>query len=86
MVYFLTTVCFLTTFTREGLFTYGDDAEIIAICLGCVIIILDLYLFYFEIYNVLRDGWSYFADPFNYFDLATSFLNIYLVIATIQED
>ena len=86
VVYFLITVSFLSTFTREGFWSFNDDDQRIGICVGCLIVILDLYLFYFEIYNVLRDGWSYFTDPFNYFDLATSVLNILLVIGTIIED
>ena len=53
--------------------------------MGLIIILLDFYFLFYEVYGALRDGKDYLLDIFNYVDVFTSILNLYLVIHTLTE-
>ena len=48
-----------------------------------VIFVLMLYLFYFEIVSLVRDGVRYWKNGYNWVDIFSFLLNIYLIYATV---
>ena len=87
MIYFLTTICFYTIFTSTGIpNNSSEDEKVIAGIMGVVIIALDLYFLYYEFAAIIRNVSSYLTeDIFNYVDLFTAALNLYLVFETLTE-
>ena len=51
-----------------------------------LLIALTLYFAFYEFVCMVRDGWSYIFDIFNYIDLVSFSLNVYLVYATVVND
>ena len=87
MIYFLTTICFYTIFTSIGIpNNFSEGEKVIAGIMGAVIIALDLYFLFYEFVAIMRDAFAYLTeDFFNYVDLFTATLNIYLVFETLTE-
>ena len=48
-----------------------------------VIFVLMLYLFYFEVVSLVRDGIRYWKNGYNWVDIFSFLLNIYLIYATV---
>ena len=54
--------------------------------MGLIIICLDLYFLFYELVQIMRDVSYYFKqDIFNYIDLLTAALNLWLVVQTLSE-
>ena len=85
VVYFVTTAFFFTFFTARGLYYFEPWVYVVAVIMGLIIILLDFYFLFYEVYGALRDGKDYLLDIFNYVDVFTSILNLYLVIHTLTE-
>ena len=45
---------------------------------------MNIYFVYYEIKDVIRDGFSYLFDPFNYLDVLKYSLNIFLIIEAVD--
>ena len=42
-----------------------------------------IYFVFFEVVAIVRDGWNYLTDVFNYFDWAAFILNFYVTYTTV---
>ena len=86
LVYFLLSLLFFTNFTSVGIHTYSEEEQAIALIMGFLIIMLDLYFLFYEFTAMMRSGTVYFTeDLFNYIDLISAVLNAGLVFATLLE-
>ena len=85
MVYFLITTCFYTIFTSTGIHGYSDSEKVAAVFMGLIIISLDLYFLFYEVEGIKRDRMIYLTDPYNYVDLVTAAINMWLVFETLTE-
>ena len=84
--YLLFTLSFYTAFTSFGINSYSDEVQVIAMCMGLTIIGLDIYFLFYEFVGLMRNAYLYLTnDPFNYVDLFTSGLNLWLVFETLTE-
>ena len=55
-------------------------------CLQAEIIVFSLYLFYFELMQMIHKRLAYFVDLQNLIELSSTVLNIYLVILNVRRD
>ena len=53
--------------------------------MGLIIICLDLYFLFYEVVIVMRDGTKYLSDIFNYVDMITAAINLWLIYETFTE-
>ena len=69
----------------EGINIDGDLNEwLIPYILAGLLVLGVLFFLFFEVISALRTGAKYFSDPFNYVDIGTFTLNIYLSITTFN--
>lgn len=84
--YFFFSIMFYTYFTSAGIHQFSDGEIALAFLMGVVIIVLDCYFLFYEFVSIMRDGWGYLTtDFFNYVDLGTAALNLWLVFETLSE-
>ena len=84
-IYFILTQVFLTKYVMEGINPEGSSVEqAIPYAMCFTILVGVLFFLLFEFIVMLRAGWSYFIDPFNYVDLGSFTLNVFLVVNTFQ--
>ena len=81
-IYFLTAIWYLSNYAVEGIDPDKRWDLTPEFFMRWIIIAQVLYFFYFEFMSMLRDGWPYLLDVFNYIDLLSFSLNIYLIYAT----
>ena len=73
-------------FASKGINSYSEEVQVIAMVMGFTIIGLDLYFLSYEFVTIMRNGYLYLTtDFFNYVDLFTSGLNMWLVFETLTE-
>ena len=82
MVYFVTAIFYYSTFTVDGVDPDQAWAATPEFVSRWIILIGTVYFSYFEIASMIRDGFSYLKDIFNWIDWATFVLNFYLTYAT----
>lgn len=82
VVYFVISIFYLSTYTVDGVpkEERWDFTPEIFMRFGIVVLII--YFFMFEFVSMLRDGWGYLTDVFNYMDITSMFLNFYLLVKT----
>lgn len=51
-----------------------------------IILVLIPYFAFFEVVSMLRDGWYYFIDVFNYIDWTSYALIYYLLYVTVFDE
>ena len=78
-VYLVATLLYTSNYTLKGIeedqiWAFGPE-----LVLRFLLIILCFYFLYFEVRAMVRDGASYFVDPFNYADITLICLNFYLI-------
>ena len=79
-VYFLLVQIFLSVFVINGINKNGTDFEKYGPHVMGVIIVLHVaYFLFFELVVMLRTGYAYFLDVYNFVDLASFTLNVILV-------
>ena len=84
--YLMFTLSFYTIFTSNGINSYSEEVQVIAMCMGFAIVCLDLYFLCYEFVMLMRNSYLYLTtDVFNYVDLFTSGLNMWLVYETLTE-
>ena len=84
-IYFISTQVFLTKYVMEGINTDGDLHQwLIPYILAGLLDLGVLYFLFFEVIVAIRSGAKYFSDPFNYVDIGSFTLNIYLGITTFN--
>ena len=85
IIYFVTTILYVSAWGVEGIREedrdeFTDTAEFI---MRWIILISVIYFAFFEFVAIIRDGWSYTTDIFNYFDWSAILLNFYVIIFTV---
>mmetsp|Transcript_42077 Transcript_42077/g.55429 ORF Transcript_42077/g.55429 Transcript_42077/m.55429 type:complete len:182 (-) Transcript_42077:728-1273(-) len=50
-----------------------------------IILVSVVYFSFFEFVAMIRDGWNYLFDIFNYFDWSAFILNFYVIITTVWD-
>lgn len=85
IIYFLCTIVHVTTWSVKGIdggTEWNFTAEFV---LRWLIIISIFYFIFFEIVAMVRDGWSYLTDVFNYIDWLAFILNFYVIYTTVYD-
>ena len=84
--YLMFTLSFYTIFTSNGINSYSEEEQVIAMCMGFTIICLDIYFLIYEFVVFMRSPYLFLTeDFFNYVSLLTSALNMWLVFLTMTE-
>ena len=83
VIYFLLVLFYLSYFAVEGVEGLNDVEKNLEYAMRILILIFVSYFLFFEIVCILRDGLSYLKDIFNWIDIISFMLNIYLIIATV---
>ena len=83
VIYFLLVLFYLSYFAVEGIEGLNDVEKNLEYAMRILILIFVSYFLFFEIVCILRDGLSYLKDIFNWIDIISFMLNIYLIIATV---
>ena len=79
VVYFLSTLFYISNYVVEGVDVPDDFLLTTEFWLRIVSLTLMSYFLYFEIRCIIRDQFSYLFDIFNYIDLISILLNIWLI-------
>lgn len=82
-VYFSATVIYLSNYAVDGILPEDRFAFTFEFILRWIVVAGVCFFTYFELVAILRDGFEYFKDPFNYFDLLLPFLNLSIVYETV---
>jgi len=85
MVYFVCTIVYVTTWAVDGIPTDEVWSPTPEFFLRWIVFVCVLYFLFFEIVAIVRDGWSYLTDIFNYFDWIAFFLNFYVTYTTVWD-
>lgn len=84
LVYFFLVIFYVTMFSVSGIEILETSERTTEVIMRLLIVVLMVYLFFFEIVCMLRDGLAYLKDDvFNWIDLISFGVNIYLIIATV---
>ena len=83
LLYFFCVIVYVTLFTVEGYDQLSSGQKSTEVIMRFIILALMLYLILFEIICIIRDGWKYLYDFYNYIDVASFAINIYLILATV---
>ena len=86
LVYLIVTLIYISTYALVGIKEEDRYVFSVELCLRITMGILMLYFFSFECRCILRDGLAYFVDIFNYIDLVSFMLNIYIIERAISGD
>ena len=83
LLYFGCTIFYVSKWGVEGI----DEDDIwkptLEFFMRWIIIASVIYFALFEFVAMIRDGWGYLTDPFNYFDWSAFILNFYCTIASV---
>ena len=83
IIYFLCTIFYVTIWSVEGI-DYDKRWDLTPeFVVRWIILILVIYFVFFEVVAIVRDGWNYLTDVFNYFDWAAFILNFYVTYTTV---
>lgn len=77
LIYMVCTLYYISNYAVTGVKKPEEFSE--EMVLRYLIIILILYFCYFEVRCMIRDGLSYLLDVYNYIDIGTFILNLYLI-------
>ena len=78
----MTAITYYSSFTVDGVSPDERWSVTPEFFMRWIILIGTVYFAFFEITNMLRDGFAYFKSMFNLVDCVTFVLNIYLTYAT----
>ena len=77
LVYFLSTLWYISNFAVSGV---ADPSEFgVELIVRYMIVILILYLLYYEIRCCIRDKFAYLLDIYNWIDISSFCMNLYIV-------
>ena len=80
VIYFISTLIYISNYVLDGIDTEDVWSRWSAETLHrFIVIILNIYFLYFEIRSMIRDGFPYFFDIFNYVDLLGLMGTMYLM-------
>ena len=78
IIYFSATLYYMSKYAVDGIEEDFNEVTF-EFFLRWIVLTFAIYFSYFELRCVYRDGYHYFLDVFNYVDVASHSLNIYLV-------
>ena len=82
MAYMITTLIYVSYYTVEGVetnfFAWTDECRI-----RMIMLLVIFYFMFYEYKCMVRDGWHYVFDVFNYVDALSFSFNLYLISVTI---
>lgn len=80
VIYFISTLIYISNYVLDGIDTEDVWSRWSSETLHrFIVIILNIYFLYFEIRSMIRDGFPYFFDIFNYVDLLGLMGTMYLM-------
>ena len=83
MFYFVLTIVYFSNYAVIGIEEDERYALSPELVMRVSIYILILYFSFFEFVCMLREGMGYFEDVFNYMDIASYGINVFLLIKTV---
>lgn len=83
LIYFFLTLTYITLFSVQGVDRLSDSQQGAEIVMRFIILLQILYFIYFEFVSVIRDGTDYLYDIYNWIDISSFIINIFLIYATI---
>ena len=80
--YFLLVLFYMSYFAVSSSESHSDEEEFFKQLTRILIVILMIYMEFFEVVSMCRDKLSYFRDPFNVVDVCSHSLNLYCILHT----
>ena len=82
-IYFTCTIFYVSKWGVEGIDPDDIWKPTLEFFMRWIIVASVFYFAFFEFVGMIRDGWGYLTDPFNYFDWSAFILNFYCTIASV---
>ena len=84
-IYFSCNLWWVSYYAVEGITEEESKKFTIELFLRIIIIISVIYFSFFEFMSMVRDGWDYILDIFNWFDWIAFFFNIYIIAYIVND-
>lgn len=84
-IYFGCNLWYVSHYAVEGITVEESKKFTIELFLRIIIIISVIYFSFFEFMSMVRDGWDYILDIFNWFDWIAFFFNIYIIAYIVND-
>ena len=86
IVYFFLVLFYLSHFAVNGVDENNESEKRIEQAMRLLIFFLLTYFIFFEIVCMMRDGLDYITDVFNWIDIISFMINLYLIVVTVFID